>query len=978
MEATSSQVPEQAKVRGSWKKVDTSLVEQDGWLVPSVAAVPIRISLGGSNDIMQVKTEDGGWITESWAYGTLPAPIVKKNSATFPEVLPGVDLRVRATKAGAREVLIVKNAEAARDERVANFRLRISGATLSQDPETEVLTAGTGDGVPLMASTPLWWDSSGEKSDADGPGGGEAKAVSVTATATESTLDVEAIADDVVAYPLFVDPDWSAYLQYDWFTDRAFPNQSYLNPPENSVGYGIENGVHYLSRAFYRFDTAFLAGKQVSDARFNVYQTWSNSCDTTLVQLWQYGPSNPGFTWNSDPAQWVRAIDAQGNVRGSSCAAPGMVGFSATPTASDAAVYEAPYITLALRSANEGSPLTRKHYRWDAKLTVTYNSAPNVPTNLAMSSPARPCVSDAANPAFLNNAVQAVTLTAKATDPDPGAVAVDFFLKNITTGVETKVSTTPLQAQGSLLTHVIPKGSLVNGNTYAWSTRSSDYAATSARSASCYFTADATSPGVPGVVVTSASSPAEGRPGTVDLGTRIGQKMTVRVTTAPLDKVAGFQVWWQAGDKTATSAPPPVTEYWSLLPTCDTMVAAKAARIVCADSTGSATFDLAAFDTNATLWVAAYDRAGNVSKVGNEYGAGGIGTRAASADLSAGHIWQASTSGQKSIDDELNGTPSLNVGSLAKWGTDEDDNPSMVFDGLVTLGRYIWPGHDHRAIASGVSVPSGYRLEQTMGQLGRIEPGKPQPANTNIVYLCEVAPGNRTSLSAACDGKGVTGVAIGYSWKTAAAVPTGVGYKGVQVYRCVQNGDYFDTRQADCEGNTSVGSLGFLIDNAVTATTAAPLDTTSSFSVSVRAIPSTFVDDRQTLVSQESASFSPFLLQIAWGKWRFCVQSQGPSAAAGCVTGPSVQPGKAATITGTWDALNRVVRIKVVADGVSDSQYAAFAPPKDNSTSTGRLLVGSAISSGSSSDGYKGQVVAVGIYPGVLSSTQLAMTPLPR
>jgi len=965
MEATSSQAPEQAEVKGEWKKVDTALVEKDGWFEPKVAAVGVKVSAGGTDELVKVRTETGEWVTEVWPYGTLPAPKVSKSAAVFGEVLPGVDLRVSVTKTGMREVLVVKNQAAAADPRLASLKFRIKDATLSVHPETGTLAASPLDGTPVVASTPLWWDSSGDRANAESPGDSEPKAVDVQAvSATESVLDVQSVTDGDIQYPLYVDPDWGAYLQYDWYTDRAYPNQSYLNPPENSAGYGIQSGTGYLSRAFYRFDTAFLAGKLVQNARFNVVQTWANSCASTWMQLWQYGQSGVGFTWNSDPAQWNRPIDAQPYNTGGSCSPnPAWVGFSATPAIQDAANAGAGYQTLALRAADEGNSLTRKHYRWDAQLIVTYNSRPNTPVNLAMTSPNRGCSTDSANPSFVN-ASAGVTLKVNVTDPDAGQnTAANFYVKKLSDG-SVKAYSSTFQQQGADLTRAIPAADLAQNERYAWQARGSDNIQDSAAfSAWCYFTTDATKPALPTITIDPT-------------GARVGSALSATITPPANDNIAGYQVWWTKGAKTDTSPAAPVTNYTTSVPSC-AAGAGGAVRVVCASANGTATIDVAPIDRLSTLWIAAYDKAGNVSfNTATSSAAAGVEVTADAADMSAGHVWNADSAGATAFTDRV-GTSNITIGGNAGWDTAAAEDPPLRFQGMTMLNRYIKPGVNHKTETDSGLVP-GYNLEYKMGLIARYGAGSPQPANTWTLYACNYGSGNMLSRSANCEGTNVASRPLGYSWISAADVPSG--YPSIEIFRCRTGVDYFISTNTTCEGQVNEGSRGFIIvpNPALTTSPDGIVDTTKSFTVSARVKP-TGNTAAQTYVSASGAANSGFYLQAADGVWRFCVRAQGPTVTTGCVDGPTIDYSAGfVTVSGVWDAVNRQVRIGVVSVGVQTFTSSTYTPPADDKKATGAIVLGSAVSAGLASDYFDGRIADVSFYQTALPDSALIAYPVPQ
>ncbi|MGO4594883.1 hypothetical protein AB4Z18_13800 [Leifsonia sp. 2TAF2] len=640
MQATSSIVPQRAKVSGLWTDIDTSLrATDDGWLAPRVTAAGVKFTAGGSSTIAQVQSESGQWFTETWPYGKLPRPTVSGSHAIYPGVFPGVDLRLTATNAGMSEVLIVKTAEAAKNRKLADLTLAVQGAVIEQKAGTRTLTAATKSGEPVASATPLWWDSSEKSADADSPGADEPTAVPMTSTDSSVALKVQQITATNPTYPLYIDPDWSSYLQADWYTDRAFPDQHYLDPPEDSVGYGIQGGVGYLSRAFFQFQTDFLSGKIVSSAHFNITQTYANSCDTTLVQLWEYGGSTtPGFSWNQEPNQWWQAIDQQGNPYGGPCAPNATrVGFTATHAAQSAAANRSAYIQLGLRiaPANEGNQYTRKHYRWDASLTVTYDTIPNTPGALKYTSPPRTCSTDKNNPTLLDS-TQPITLADTVGDADAGQGLTTFFgVHGITnTGFATTKSFGPSTSTAAAVS--FGAGAFPPGD-YRWDSQTNDNTGgVSPVSVSCYFRTTNASPSIPTITQTSTAPPVVGAPMTVQLG------------GAASDGAVLFAYWWAPSSAPAPAASPaltPVVENQPL-PPCNS--ASGPVRYACpvAGSLKTADLPVAPIDSLSTLWVVSYNQAGRPSlDSSGRFSTAGLAVSAnddnANVSTTNGHIWDS-------------------------------------------------------------------------------------------------------------------------------------------------------------------------------------------------------------------------------------------------------------------------------------------------------------------------------------------------
>jgi hypothetical protein len=677
-----SNAPERTKVGGHWRPIDTGLTASGEWLVPKVSAVGVRFGAGGSDVVAQVQSESGEWVTQSWPHGALPVPTIDGDTAVYADVFTDVDLRVTATAQGMREVLVVGNAAAAANPALAGTTFELSGASVEKAADTGTLVAVPANGAPLAAGTPVWWDSSAAGADSAGPGAGEQLAVPVTHTDDSVSLDVAGIAHDAsVTYPLYVDPDWTPTMQKWWYIDRTYPNQTYLAASSMSVGYGIESGIGYLSRTFYQFDISTFKGATVSKAVFNVHQAWANSCDTTNLELWRTSPmGTPGFTWNQQPNNWSQRLDAAPSPRGcgTGANAPGIIGFTATAGVQQQLVEGQSLIQLGLRTANEASSLTRKHLDGIASLTVTYNRPPAVPTDTTMTSPVRDCRS-ATDPAVYvyNGPGGPLTMRARAADPDGDQVKVGFYIaktSDLNALVKQTWSPAGLQASNTWQSYTVDPKGLADGS-YAWKSRSADASGlTSAYSAWCYFTVDSTAPGLP-TVTTTDTSPI------------IGQPMTVTVTSDSADPAVGFQVWWASGVVTSPGPQPASTDYVSGAPACGSTK--MSTRIVCATN-GSASFTVAPADRLTTLWVASYDRVGNVSAVlapdNTTMVAAGRGLAvAAGADdaaTGAGHLWSTFDTGLATVDDVRAGTLPLAVGTLTGWeDASVDEDAAMVFPG---------------------------------------------------------------------------------------------------------------------------------------------------------------------------------------------------------------------------------------------------------------------------------------------------------
>ncbi len=613
-----------------WVPVDTDLVAEGDWWVPTASAAQVRFSPGGSELMAQTRTASGEWVSESSKFGTLPAPVVQGDTATYPEVMPGVDLKLVATKTGMASIYVVKSAEAAKSSGLASLQIAVDGAELTS-PDQGRVAATADDGSSLIAAQPLWWDSSGGGTYREP--GEEAPPAPVSHRLAEDqlTMDVGSSvaqaetgsAKDLV-YPLFVDPDWSTGMSDSWYTDAAYPNASYLTAGASDV-LRVGNYAPYRSDMFFEFPLD-LEGSDVLDAVLNTTQVATAACPPGWISSHYVTIFTPGYTWNQEQAWkqsgdmwWSGTIESK---QGAGCGAgPTPLGWTMTDEVAAIVDTGAEWVHFGF-TGEDG--MSRKHFSRDATLIVEYNNPPDVPTDPRMISPAAVC-GTAAVPAAVS--ATSVTVQVDQTDPDPGNVDTNFDL------VKASKLNKVVQEHASGLLAQGPRSAtftgLTEGVTYAWRAIGSDWMADGVGYTPwCYFTVDTTSPPVP-TVSTTASSFTVGAP--------------VNVSLSGASDVAGY-VYWVAPSKLTSPAPAvPVDGTVSTTvarPDCNGRVTANV-RWACSAGATAVTVMPAPLDGLSTLWVSAYDKAGNQSAATGLALYSSVSNPAMAANVDAGHEWQS-------------------------------------------------------------------------------------------------------------------------------------------------------------------------------------------------------------------------------------------------------------------------------------------------------------------------------------------------
>lgn len=629
-----STVPVRVERDGEWIPVDTDLVRRGEWLEPDASAAPVRFSPGGTTVLSQVRTESGEWVSEIWPDGPVPTPRIDGDTATYPEIKPGVDLKLVATKTGVASIYVVKSAEAAKSSDLEALRTVVRGAELSRN-ETGTVSASASDGSDLLAAQPLWWDSSNGGTYREPGGEAPPKPVSHDVVGDGVAMDVGASVETQekkapakpIQYPIFVDPDWSTGIAGSWYTDAAFPNTSYLSAGASDV---LRVGAYeeYVSNMFFQFPIGALGGKRVLGARLNTMQLSVDACGAGAISSHLVSPMPAGFTWNQEQEWrqngqmwWSGAMQFW---YGPDCgAAPMPVGWDVTYAVSAVAGRDS---QVEIGFTYE-SMQSRRHYDRGATLIVTYNTPPNTPTDPVFLSPAKLC-GTAAAPTQI--AATDVTVAVNQTDPDPENVDVNFYLMRANDLDHLFQRRTPgLGAQGQ---KVVTFNGLTDGETYAWEARGSDWRDDSpGLSPWCYFTVDVTKPALP-TITSSATS------------FTVGAGMSVSL--AGDADVAGYTYWVTPTQLVSPAPSVPadgtVSTSASTLPDCNGRVTANV-RWACGSGATPVAITVAPTDSLSTLWVSAYDKAGNQSEARGLPLYTAIGTPAASANVDAGHAWQVTS-----------------------------------------------------------------------------------------------------------------------------------------------------------------------------------------------------------------------------------------------------------------------------------------------------------------------------------------------
>ncbi|MET7685797.1 LamG-like jellyroll fold domain-containing protein [Streptomyces sp. NPDC005423] len=456
---TDSSMPQRVQQQGKWVPVNTTLVQQaDGTWAPKAAVTRVAFSDGGSGALVTMRS-GGDKLGFSWP-GTLPKPVVAKDTATYPEVLPGVDLQLTADASGYSSILVVKTAKAAADPRLRSLTLNTASTNVklaaTSNGGAQATDKRTGKTV-FHSDTALMWDSTGQN-----PGSVPlARTATVSAARAEHTaaarvgkhraqvhvtlksgkqllgLDRSLLTAKSTTYPIYVDPEWSGRpSQLDWarISDNGWNvYNSTSTTGATNAREGWDNstpGNGERARTYYQINTGGIKGAVVSHASLYVKQLSAASCADTPAAV--YGTDRPAG-WGSSSLYWGHEPGGRTGALGTnpksheagtcpvtdgsnSHVSPPSLEFDVTSRAQSAAAGGWSSMTLMVQSPdmNDASQWKQLAYGGGATMSVTYSYRPKLKNGTG--APAiKPSVVSSGKTLTTTHTP---TLSARAVDPD--------------------------------------------------------------------------------------------------------------------------------------------------------------------------------------------------------------------------------------------------------------------------------------------------------------------------------------------------------------------------------------------------------------------------------------------------------------------------------------------------------------------------------------------------------------------------------
>ncbi|CAM3461902.1 hypothetical protein GCM10007368_28360 [Isoptericola cucumis] len=569
MRVETSAAAVRTEVNGSWQEIDTTLALGAAGVEAAAAALPIVFS-DGSAGMPLARIESGGHVLEFHAPFELTAPSVSGDRVTYPDVLPGVDLiaSIDPDGTGFSEVLRVASAQAAANPALAElgFPVEVSeGLTVSEADGGFVASDAAGVRV-FTSPTPLMWDSGSATAPAPAPAPASApdggSGVSGTSASTGAALVAgvdetsgEPVADDLVvapgldsavmpmpvevsggsvtltpdagmladpgtSWPVFIDPGVSG-SRHEWTALRSGMSSDYKFSGDQGLGFCDVSvtsacGRDFTSRLVWEFHglskVSNVAAGDITSATFSAYGTHSFNCTAYAVQAFNVESIVSGTTWGSNSGwtagnrQSTRSVAHRPGCDGE----PRRIAWDIKQAAQEAASYNHAYITIGLRAADESTMAKWKRYKNTAKLSVSYNRAPVMPTTKSMKTTASGSNLACSTSKSGTDSIRTTrpTLRAHGVDPDGQKVRLRFKATDVATGDKVwQSSLTTARASGQQHTVKVPSGVLKDERVYRWRAESQDPGGRKSGWSDdmCYIRPDMTPPNKP--TVTSNAYP---------------------------------------------------------------------------------------------------------------------------------------------------------------------------------------------------------------------------------------------------------------------------------------------------------------------------------------------------------------------------------------------------------------------------------------------------------------------------------------
>ena len=426
----------------SWVNVDTTLKAATGVLQPGATKDQLTLSDGGTT---QAATLSDGTNTVGLPFSSsLPTPTVSGNTATYANVLPGVDFVQSATTSGVEQSLVIKQRPSAALP-VWKLPLKLTGLHTSTGQGGSITLLDASNNTVFSSGPAVMTDATGLRS--------EQLSAPLTTTASGPEVDVTAdaawLADPATKYPVTIDPSTNFAEFNHTYVDSNNPTTNYST--SSYLWAGRATGTN-TQRAFIGFSTGASVHGTVTSATVHMHIfAQNNSADTT--DMYDSGTISSATTYSNQPTIYANWASADGTGTG------GWQLFGATAMMQAFANNNVYQGTIALKATNEANTAYMKKYDSGQSgtnspyISITYTSAANVATGLTAT----------------HLSTFTPQLSGTSVNADGGNVTSYFYVESPGSGTPDIVNGAAVTvASGAAAKYSIPGGHVRANTTYSW------------------------------------------------------------------------------------------------------------------------------------------------------------------------------------------------------------------------------------------------------------------------------------------------------------------------------------------------------------------------------------------------------------------------------------------------------------------------------------------------------------------------------
>ncbi|MFC6083600.1 LamG-like jellyroll fold domain-containing protein [Sphaerisporangium aureirubrum] len=582
-----SLAPVRVKRGDAWVPVDLTLQRQaDGTVAPKAHPRGLRLSGGtiGPGEHEVVWLGEGDTRTSvSWT-GPLPDPVLSGRVATYPDVMPGVDLVLEAHATGYQQYFVAKDRAALSRVRELSLPIRTGRLTAAPDGMGGMVFKDKSGETVSRAQTPAMWDAEVSPQTLEHRNRGQVGLTTVPRGAGRATMtltpDAAFLDRADLRYPVTIDPPSSVPVAFDTFVQTGYTSDQ-SGTGDLKLGYSDDGGT-FVARSYLRFDTTGVWNTQIIGAQLRLWNYHSWSCVATSWEAWRTDRVDASVRIGSQPVAREK-IGTSTQTKGySSTCNDGWVLIDVGKALQSAASSRWNDVSVMLRGTSETNHLSWKRFHSaeganPPSVSITYNAAPAAPSAISVAPCYAACEADA-----LTSATRP-TLSAKLIDGNAGqALQAEFEVRDKATGTAVAASGlrsgSPAWSNGATASWQLTTD-LSNAATYQWRVRAKDPHSYGPWTGWADLTVDTGQPGVPFV-----SAPIYKDDGQPHGGAGQADTFTFTAASGTTD-LAGFIYKLDTDSDTTTVA-----------------------------ATGTAAVTLRPRDGQRTLTVQAKDRAGNLSE----------------------------------------------------------------------------------------------------------------------------------------------------------------------------------------------------------------------------------------------------------------------------------------------------------------------------------------------------------------------------